>query len=67
MAPKSHYPKLKVDDFEGLEGMLIKDAAVLIGRPYEVVKGAIHRLAIRDKFARHGGDSVWKARRGYLN
>ena len=67
MAPKSHYPILKLDHFNNMEGVLIVDIAAELKRPYEVVKGAIHRLGIRERFPQHGGRATWIAKRGYIN
>lgn len=65
MAPKNHFPKLKIEDFEGCDGMIIKDVAVLLGRTYETTKGAIHRLGIRSRFPRHGGPATQIGINGY--
>lgn len=61
---RNHYPILKLPDFEGCDGLLIKDVAVIIGRTYEVTKAAIHRLGIRNRFpaAWWPGDACGTAR-----
>jgi len=64
--PKTSFPRLRLDHFGGMDGMLITDVAAEMKRPYEVVKAAIHRLGIRDRFPAHGGESSWIAQKGYL-
>ena len=67
MAPKNHYPVLKLEHFDSMDGMLIVDIAAELNRSYDTVRGAIHRLGIRDRFPRHGGQAGWIAKRGYIN
>ena len=66
MAPKAHFPILKLSDFDGLDGMLMIDIAATLKRSKYVVRSAITRLGIRDRFPRHGAEAVNIARKGYI-
>jgi len=65
MAPKAHFPILRIEHFEGCDGLIIKDVAHILRRSYETVQGAIHRLGIRDRFPARGGAAVQLSIRGY--
>ena len=66
MPPKAHYPIFKLSDFDGFDGMLICDIAKEMKRSYETVRGAIHRLGIRDRFPPHGIVATRIAVNGYI-
>lgn len=65
MAPKSHYPLLRMEDFEGMDNFIIKDVAHILGRSWWTVRGAIIRLGIRDRFPAWGGHATQIAMKGY--
>lgn len=57
--------QLRIADFEGLDGLLIKDIAPLLHRTYDEVLNAVHRLEIRQRFPAHGGTATQISKRGY--
>ena len=56
---------LRLHDFEGMEGFIIKDVAHMLRRPYYETLFAIYKLNIRDRFPAHGGEATWIAKKGY--
>jgi hypothetical protein len=65
MAPKSHYPIIKLEAFDGCDGLLIKDVAAILGRSVWTVTTMIKKYGIRDRFPKWGGQAVQLSRRGY--
>lgn len=56
---------LRLHDFEGLEGFLIKDVAYMLKRPYYETFFAISKLGIRHRFPAHGAEAMHISRKGY--
>ena len=59
--------QLREFDFQGLDGILIVDVAVILRRPYHEVYNAIHRLGIKHRFPAHGGEAMHISKRGYAH